>query len=143
MRARHDVPVLDTAVRILARRSHSQAELKLKLRRRAYDSVAIEDALSRLGELGYLDDAAFARSLANRRGGERGRRAIAAELAAKGVSREVIQATLAGISDDDEVAAAGRILSRRPDSEPAEKTVARLAHRGFSREVITKAWRMR
>jgi len=139
---RQQDPALDAGVRMLARRAHSRAELRLKLRRRGYQPGEIEEALTRLTELGYIDDEAFARALAGRRSGERGRRAIAAELMAKGVGRDVIQAALGEVGDDAEVAAAGRLLKRRPGSEPAEKTLARLARRGFSREVIAKAWRM-
>src|SRR5207248_2551431 len=93
----------------------SRAELRLKLRRRGYQPGEIEEALTRLTELGYIDDAAFARALAGRRSGERGRRAIAAELMAKGVGRDVIQAALGEVGDDADLAAA---MDAAP---PAEK----------------------
>jgi SOS response regulatory protein OraA/RecX len=78
----------------------------------------------------------------SRRSGERGRRAIAAELATKGIPRDVIAAVLAELGDGDEVNAASRLLRRRSAAEAPEKTLARLARRGFSRDVIAKAWRM-
>ena len=134
--------MLDAAFRMLAGRAHSRAELRLKLRRRGYDAEDVESTLTRMEQLGYLDDAAYARALTARRAGERGRRAIAAELASKGLSREVIVEALADVGEEQEVAAAGRLLSRRSGAEAPEKTLARLARRGFSRDVIAKARRI-
>jgi regulatory protein len=128
---------------MLAGRAHSRAELRLKLRRRGHDAEEIESALARLEELGYLDEAAFARAIVARRAGQLGRRAIVAELAAKGVARDLIASAVAGIDDEEEVAAVARLLSRRRESEAPEKTLARLARRGFSRAAIAKAWRVR
>jgi SOS response regulatory protein OraA/RecX len=79
--------------------------------------------------------------LAGRRAGERGRRAIAAELAAKGIGRELIGVALGSLGEDSELEAAARMLRRRPAGEPAEKSLGRLARKGFSREVIAAAWR--
>src|SRR5207248_9318412 len=69
---RQQDPALDAGVRMLARRAHSRAELRLKLRRRGYQPGEIEEALTRLTELGYIDDEAFARALAGRPSGQRG-----------------------------------------------------------------------
>ena len=54
----------DKACDLLSRRSHFRAELERKLRQRGYQEEAIVEALERLTGLGYLDDAACARSLA-------------------------------------------------------------------------------
>ena len=75
------LPIVDAALVILAQRPHAAAELRRKLRQKGHEAEAIEAALTRLAELGYLDDAEFARALVGWRAGKRGRRAIAAELA--------------------------------------------------------------
>jgi regulatory protein len=115
----------------------------LKLLRRGHEASEVEEALARLAQLGYLDDAGYARSIVARRAGDRGRRAIAAELATKGIGRALVETSLESLDDDDEVAAAARLIGRRPPGEAAEKSLARLARRGFSRDVITRAWRSR
>ncbi|MDQ6879168.1 MAG: RecX family transcriptional regulator [Candidatus Dormibacteraeota bacterium] len=74
------------AIGLLARRAHSQSELRQKLRQKGYEPEAIDATMARLGELGYLDDQDFARGLVRRRGSTRGPLALSAELAAKGVS---------------------------------------------------------
>src|SRR5690348_15541258 len=75
----------ERAIRLLARRAHSRLELKRKLLR-THDAAAVEGALERVAGAGYLDDGAFAASVVRRRGSDRGPRAIAAELAAKGIA---------------------------------------------------------
>src|SRR5258708_21239059 len=76
---------LDGGLRLLARRAHSRLELRQKLLRRGYDPVDVDAALTRLAELGYVDDAAFARGLVRRWSLVRGPRALAGELAARAI----------------------------------------------------------
>jgi regulatory protein len=52
------------AVRLLAGRAHSQGELREKLRRRAARAGAVDEAMARLKEDGYLDDRKFAEGFA-------------------------------------------------------------------------------
>ena len=128
----------EIAVRLLARRAHSTAELARKLRFRGCSSEAVERALDRVRELGYVDDAAFAASLVRWREGERGRAAIAAELHEKGISRQMADGALAGMTSDVQVNAARRIASRSPGMEP-RRIAARLQRRGFDLETIRAA----
>jgi regulatory protein len=55
---------LDSAFRILSRRDHTRNELQVKLRHKGFDAAAIESALARCNELGYIDDSKTAMSLA-------------------------------------------------------------------------------
>lgn len=48
------------ALRWLTRRSYSEADLRQRLRRKGCDDAAIEQALHRCRELGYIDDRRFA-----------------------------------------------------------------------------------
>ena len=52
------------ALRLLSGRAHSQGELREKLRRRAQRAGAVDEALARLKEHGYLDDRKFAETFA-------------------------------------------------------------------------------
>jgi regulatory protein len=52
------------ALKSLAGRAHSTAELREKLRRRAERSADVEDVLARLKDHGYLDDRRFAETFA-------------------------------------------------------------------------------
>lgn len=85
---------LEIAVRFLAPRPRTRLEVERRLRRAGADSGVIDATLERLAELGYLDDAAFARWWADQRDrhAPRGRRLIEAELRRSGVPREVIEA---------------------------------------------------
>jgi hypothetical protein len=52
------------ALKILAGRAHSAGEMREKLRRRAERAGDVDEALSRLKDLGYLDDRRFAEGFA-------------------------------------------------------------------------------
>jgi regulatory protein len=60
MRKSENVTPLATALRMLARRPYSVAELRRSLERKFGVSDAVSEAISRLRQLGYLDDKKFA-----------------------------------------------------------------------------------
>jgi regulatory protein len=78
------------------------------------DDVA-EAVLDRFGEVGLIDDAAFARAWVTSRQAGRGlaRRALKAELRAKGVDGEVAEEAVGLVDDQDEWDAARRLVQRR------------------------------
>lgn len=133
------------ALTALARRAHSRAELEAKLARRGHAPEDVEAALARVAEAGYLDDAQFAQALVRRRHSGRGAGAIAAELRAKGISREVASAALAGLEPEDQAASALGLARRSlgPGSSRADvqRVAGRLLRRGYSSEVAWAACR--
>lgn len=139
----------DIAVRLLARRPHSRRELERKLRRRGFEDDAIAAALTRCAEHGYLDDAGFAAALVRARSASRGRRAIAAELAQRGVGRELLGGALEGLDPEDELAAAITLVRRRLAAHAEPPTLRellddagpKLLRRGFSPGVVREACR--
>jgi regulatory protein len=139
------IDVVDQALRFLGSRPHAAAELGQKLRRKGYKQAEIEAALTRLRELGYVDDASFARSLIGWRSGSRGRRAIAAELAARGVSRETAAQVLGETDPDSDHTAARAIAARllRPPASPEQvaRVAAKLRRRGFGEDAVSGALR--
>jgi regulatory protein len=120
--------VLEAAARFLEARARSIGEVRRRLTSAGYQADLVEGAITRLGELGMLDDEAFARAWVESRdrARPRGERALADELRLRGVDRTVITAALderreasAGAeSADDEIApsadeaAATRLLER-------------------------------
>jgi regulatory protein len=120
--------VLEAAARFLEARARSIGEVRRRLTSTGYRPDLVEGAITRLGELGMLDDEAFARAWVESRdrARPRGERALADELRLRGVDRAVIVAALderreasaATESDDDEIApsadeaAAIRLLER-------------------------------
>ncbi len=85
---------METAVRFLGARPRTRWEIRRRLQRAGADEPIIEATMDRLAELGYADDAAFARWWGEQRDrhAPRGRRMIEAELRRQGVPHDVIDA---------------------------------------------------
>ncbi len=132
----------------LGRRDHSVAELRCKLERAKLSTAAIDAALALVAEQGYLDDARYARLLAEDRrnidgwGAER----IRARLQRAGIERELIDDTLAGFEGSSELAAAGALLQRRcrlplSDNRERQRAFAILIRAGYDSDVAYDAVR--
>jgi regulatory protein len=139
---------LETGVRLLARRPHSRAELFRKLRRRGFAADDSESALGALDELGYIDDATFAEGYVRRRSASRGPLALSAELAARGVGRELAGEAIGRLDRDAQVLAAAVLVRRAtgrklPASyqELLDSAGAKLLRRGFSPAIAWAACR--
>jgi regulatory protein len=89
--------VLEAAARFLEVRSRSVAEVRRRLTMNGYRPDLVDGAITRMTELGMLDDEAFARAWVESRDRSRprGERAIRVELGQKGVDRAVIDEVLA------------------------------------------------
>ena len=140
------VGAFDAAVGLLARRAHSQAELRRKLGRRGYDEAEVEAAVARLAELGLQSDRGFAEGHVRRRSRSLGPLALSAELAARGVDRETADRALGSLSLDAQVLAAHRLADRLAGNmafasyrELLRSVGAKLLRRGFSIPVARAA----
>jgi regulatory protein len=138
---------LHAAARLLESRSRSIAEIRQRLSQKAFPPAAIDHAITRLTELGMLDDAAFSRAwVENRRSFRpRGTIALRAELRRKGVSSETIANVLAAADSADAERARAEQLAHdalsRYANAPDRATFTRrlggfLQRRGFTLEVI-------
>ena len=76
------------ALRLLTVRARGAVDLSRTLERRGFEKGAVDPAIARLVDEGWLDDLAAARSVVRARSGRYGRARIARELAALGFSRE-------------------------------------------------------
>ena len=146
-------PVLDAAAAFLAVRQRSVAETRRRLLYLGYREELVERVIGQLLELGYLDDAAFARSWieSRDRARPRGEVALRRELALKGVPRNLIGEALEQRASSTEqpvdMAAALRLLERRRSSIEREadpvrrrqKAYALLARNGFDPETCRAA----
>jgi regulatory protein len=140
----------DAGLRLLAYRPRSQGELRTRLRRKGVPPAAVDDAVQRLQELGYLDDAAFARfyTESQQAARPRARWVLARELKAKGVATET--AARATEDADDEQAAydaatrRARTLRENEYARYRERLGAFLTRRGFSydvaRRTVDRCW---
>jgi regulatory protein len=152
---------MEIAVGYLGTRPRTRWETERRLRRAGASEALIADTVERLAELGYLDDAAFARWWGEQRDrhAPRGSRMIEAELRQHGVPREIVEAYRAEHAaperrpEDDGIPASeseraadalARHLRLRPlPSEP--KALQRigmfLMRRGFDPETVRAAIR--
>ena len=104
----------DAALRFLAHRSRSEAEVQRRLAPRYSDQI-IEKVMAFLRELNYLDDQAFASQWRTdrERHRPRGRRMLRQELMRLGVTTEVIDEALDGMDEEDNAYRAGQRMARR------------------------------
>ena len=130
----------DVAVRYLASRPKSVAEIARHLRGKRFDVADIERAIDRLRAQRYVDDDAFARYWVEQRERFKPRadRALKSELLGKGVSRDIIEVVLGERAPDADVEQAKRALSRPmtrwatlAPAERKRKIHTYLAARGF------------
>lgn len=135
--------VLEAAARFLEARARSVAEVRRRLSTAGYQTELIDGAITRLTELGMLDDATFARAWieSRDRARPRGERALSEELRVRGVERSVI---VAALEDRRTTAAdaAGEEAAPSPDEAAAERLLARHA-RALERVADPRARRQR
>ena len=102
-------------LRALTGAPKTRQQLADLLAQRGVPDDAAEAVLDRFTEVGLIDDAAFARAWVNSRQSGRGlaRRALSAELRAKGVEPEVAAEAVLAVGDDDERETARRLVERK------------------------------
>jgi regulatory protein len=134
------------ALNLLGYRARSEAEIRDRLQRYGYVGETIDIVILRLNELGYLDDAEFARLKAREKARRYGPRRVSIELRKSGVgeslAREVVEEEFAGRSEVGEArsAAARRYNVRGSDAE-ARRVYGFLVRRGYSAEVSAQVAR--
>ncbi len=158
--------VLEAAARYLEARPRSVQEVRRRLTTAGYRPALVEAAIGRLGDLGYLDDAAFARTWVESRdrARPRGEHALRQELRLKGVDDAIVRAVLddrrrgspddSGYDEDAEPidadrAAADRLLARHAralarvadDRARRQRAYALLARNGFDPSTAADAAR--
>lgn len=157
--------VLEAAARFLEARSRSVQEVRRRLTGAGYQPDLVEGAISRLIELGMLDDSVFAQAWVESRdrARPRGERAIREELRTKGIERALVDDVLearrvAAVEDaaheedqravvSADRAAADRLLARHARAlgriddgrRRRQRAYALLARNGFDPETCREA----
>lgn len=138
------------ALRLLTARARTRGELAEALRRRNVPPEAAEVVLTRLTEVGLIDDAEFARSWVTSRQQRRhlSRTVLRRELRSKGIAAEEITSAVAELSKDDELSAATSLAEKKVRSMRGldvtvqrRRLVAALARRGFCADVVASVLR--
>ncbi|MDP9235827.1 MAG: RecX family transcriptional regulator [Chloroflexota bacterium] len=139
--ARH--AALTAAAAMLARRPHSEREVRVRLRRRGCEPDVVDETIRKLTSARLLDDAEYAQAWTESRDriSPRGRRLIEQELRANGVAIAIAQEAAEQISDSEAaMRAASRRLSamRGLDCETFRKRLGPfLQRRGFDWETCS------
>jgi len=138
----------DTALALLARRSHTRRELSQKLSRRGFAPSEISSVVEDFVARGYLDDANVASAMAAAQAGKgRGKARIASELSHRGVSSADRERALAGLDPEAERQALRRALEKKARSLPvgltrkarSKKLFDHLVRRGFAPGAVLEA----
>ena len=127
------------AVGYLARAEQSRFGLTRKLIEKKYDKKYVEAALTYLEGRGYLSDLRFATAWLNTRkiNHFEGRNRLAAELAARGIARDVANAALDEFfTENDEDELCRKAYEKLSKSKADEKLIAALLRSGFSMKQI-------
>ena len=93
------------ALDYIAYQARTEQEVRRKLARKGFAEHVVEEAVARMAELGYLDDAAYARAYARGRlsGRGHGPQRIRNDLRKRGVAPRVIDAALEDLVEQDDL----------------------------------------
>ena len=132
----------ERALRHLARRDHSRAELARKLAAHG-DADEIDAVIERMGELGLQSDTRYAEAFVRGKAGRFGASRLRSELARRGIDRDLINEAIAGECVESEADRARAVLRGRFTEPPADaREWARQARflqtRGFAPDLIRK-----
>ena len=140
-----DTRARNSAMRLLARREHSRAELRGKLVGRGFENDSVEELLQGLEDQDLLSDERFAMSLiASRAETGYGPKRIDLELRNRGVSEELARESLAKAEVDWEERVTDQV-ARKFGSDPAQtfpewaRRARYLERRGFGQDAIRLA----
>lgn len=130
---------------LLGRRDYSEQELRDRLARKGTAPADVDRVITRLAELGLIDDAKVAKLLVRSKRRKKGIFALRQALRRKGIEGETARKALEPVTDAAQRAAAARILERHAwrfedrDPKARARAFAFLARRGFPPDVAGAA----
>lgn len=133
------------ALRLLAGREHSRAELQRKLSAHETEPGELAKALDELAAKGFIDEQRVLESVVHRRAGRLGAARVRQELQAKGLDPQAVAEAVAGLQGSEE-ARAREVWRKRFGAPPGDATehgkqMRFLLTRGFQAEVVRRVVR--
>jgi len=133
------------ALRLLAGREHSRAELQRKLSPHETAPGELAAALDELEAKGFINEQRVLESVVHRRAPRLGASRVRQELQAKGLNPQAVADAVAGLQGSEE-ARAGEVWRRKFGQPPIDaaaraKQMRFLLTRGFSAEVVRRVVR--
>lgn len=133
------------ALRWLAQREHSRAELERKLRPHETEPGEVERALDELQAKGFLSEQRALDSVLHRRAGQFGAARLQQDLRARGIDEALIRPALQALRDT-ELERATEVWRKKFGQAPLDaKERARqarfMAARGFGGDTLSRLWR--
>ena len=147
------VATYDRALNMIALRARSSVELRRLLIRKGEPAEYVEVAIERLTRAGFLDDASFAKQFTRTKavGAGLSRRRVQQELARRGVARDVTEAAVAEVFEEERIDEEGTLervarkklksLARLDVAVQRRRLYAFLARRGYDSDDIVRALR--
>ncbi|MGH8889420.1 MAG: regulatory protein RecX [Acidothermaceae bacterium] len=138
------------ALNLLTAAPRTRAQLADAMRRRAVPDDVAAEVLDRFGEVGLIDDAAFAEAWVTSRQSGRGLapRALANELRKRGVEEPVIAEAVSAVPRDDVESTARALVRRRtramtglPTEVKVRRLAGMLARKGYPGDIAIRAVR--
>ena len=130
------------ALRLLAGREHSRAELEKKLKVHEAEPGELQRALDELQAKGFIDEQRVVDSVLHRRAARLGTGRVKQELQAKGISAEAVAEAVDSLrgTELDRAREVWRKKFGEPAADPAgrAKQMRFLASRGFGAEAIRR-----
>jgi len=133
----------ERALRLLARREHSRAELVRKLEQAGFDAGDIQSLLDEFEQKSWLSDQRFAESYVADHRARAGSIKLAYDLRQRGVSDSIIEAVLSD-NRESEIDRAREVWEKKFGALPANahkraRQIRFLQGRGFSQSIIQRA----
>lgn len=130
------------ALRLLAGREHSRAELQRKLSAHETEPGELAKALDELEAKGFINEQRVLESVLHRRSARLGASRVRQELQAKGLDPGAVAEAVAGLQDTEE-ARAREVWRKRFSGPPADaperaRQMRFLLTRGFGAEVVRR-----
>jgi regulatory protein len=139
---------LELGYRYLNRRDRTVGEMRRHLARQGVDRHTTDETIATLSEQGYLNDARFARLLAEdkRELEQWGRERIERTLLERGIDRALVDETLASMAPQREFERALEVLERRfpsllADRRDRDRALGVLLRKGYDTELALDALR--
>ena len=132
----------DRSIQYLSYRPRSKSEIQRKLQQLKFDNLIIEKVITRLSDLGHVNDVSFTSFWKENRQSfsPRSSARLAQELRQKGISPDTITESISDVDDEETAYRAtekkARVLATKPFPEFQKKLRSFLLYRGFNYQVI-------